>query len=152
MLFKRFKPTEKLTPYIQEYWIFENADPAIQRQKIIPDGFCEIIFHYQAPYRINLHGNWETQTKHLFAGQISRHFFLENTDVTGMIGIKLKPAAPFQLFGKEQTQFTDKVVDLAVIAGTLDNEWSELTEPGLDFKKRVRLAEQWLLSRLKPET
>lgn len=79
MIFKRITPPADLEKIIDCYWIVENDDPAPHRQKIIPDGFCEIIFHYRDPYRICLTDTWEQQYMHLLAGQISRHFYLENT-------------------------------------------------------------------------
>jgi AraC-like DNA-binding protein len=151
MLFKRFEPSEKLKTYIKEYWIFENSDPGIHRQRIIPDGYCEIIFHYRTPYRINLHGEWESQTEMLFAGQISRHFLLENTGASGMIGLKLKPATPYQLFGLNMDQFKDKVVDLKLILGSIDNQMFQFSNPRTPLSERVKLAELWLLSVLKPD-
>ncbi len=50
MIFKRINPSPDLEKIIDCYWIVENDDPTPHRQKIIPDGFCEIIFHYKDPY------------------------------------------------------------------------------------------------------
>lgn len=152
MIFKRFEPCDSLKPYVKEYWIFENSDTQVRRQKIIPDGYCEIIFHYRAPYRINLHGKWELQANMLFAGQISRHFFLENTGASGTMGLKLKPAAPAHLLGIRLDQFKDIVVDLKTIPGCADPQLSRLLDSRTALSKRIRLAEQWLLRLLKPET
>lgn len=151
MLFKRFEPSEELKTFVKEYWVFENPDPQIHRQKIIPDGYCEIIFHYRSPYRLNLHGEWELQSRTLLAGQISGHFLIENTGPTGMIGIKLQPAAPFQLFGLSMERFKDKVADLAATLGGMDNEMVQLSKPALPMAKRVKLAERWLSSRSQPD-
>ena len=117
MIFKRITPPADLEKIIDCYWIIENDDPAPHRQKIIPDGYCEIIFHYKDPYRIRLTNTWEQQSMHLVAGQISRHFFLENTGQAGIIGIKLKPAALTHLFGLDMHLLTDKVVDAPVVLG-----------------------------------
>ena len=147
MFFSRTKPSEKLIPFVQEYWIVENEDPAPTRQKIIPDGFCEIIFHYGDPYRINLGGDWEIQSMMLFAGQIPHHFYLENTGKSGIIGIKLKPASFYHLFGVEMTQFTNKVVDLdTTIPGKLNNIKIKLTGNKLTPEERVQVVDAWLLS------
>lgn len=118
MIFKRITPPADLEKIIDCYWIIENDDPTPYRQKIIPDGYCEIIFHYKDPYRICLTDTWEQQSKHLVAGQISRHFLLENTGRSGIIGIKLKPTALTHLFGLAMDSLTDKVVDVPVVLGT----------------------------------
>lgn len=117
MIFKRIAPPADLEKIIECYWIVENDDPTPHQQKIIPDGFCEIIFHYRDPYRICLTDTWEQQSMHLLAGQISGHFFLENTGRAGIIGIKVKPAALTHLFNLDMHLLTDKVLDLPLALG-----------------------------------
>jgi len=113
MFFKRFSPAAELKNMIECYWIIEDDDVTPQQQKIIPDGFNEIIFHYRSPYRINLGYGWEDQSLSLLAGQIRKHFFLENTGASGIVGIKMKPTALTHLFGLSMHQFTDRVVDIS---------------------------------------
>lgn len=115
MVFKHISPPEELKNIIEYYWIAENGDPTPMSEKIIPDGFTEIIFHYGDPYLIRLKKSWEEQTKSLFAGQISGYFYLQNTGISGVIGIKLKPTALTHLYRISMDSFTDKVVDLSEI-------------------------------------
>jgi AraC-like DNA-binding protein len=117
MFFKRFEPPGELTSLIECFWIIEDGDETPRQQKIIPDGFNEIIFHYRNPYRINLSGKWEEQSRSLLAGQIKKHFFLENTGASGMVGIKLKPTAITHLYGLSMHEFTDRVVDISSVLG-----------------------------------
>src|SRR5690349_2831924 len=113
MYFKRIDPTPENCRWIECYWIIENDDATPVIQKIIPDGFPEIIFHYGDPYRINLNDAWEIQSKNLLAGQISRYFFLENTGKASMLGIKLKPATLTSIFEIDMETLTDKVYKLS---------------------------------------
>ncbi|SIN90855.1 AraC-type DNA-binding protein [Chitinophaga niabensis] len=116
MIFKRILPPPGLGRIIECYWIAESEDNRPAKEKIIPDGFPEMIFHYGDPYRINLHhGNWELQTQSLLAGQIRRHFFLENTGKSGVLGIKLQPTALAHLFDISMHTLTDKVADLSTL-------------------------------------
>lgn len=102
---------------IECYWIVENDDVAVRQEKIIPDGYPEIILHYADHYKINLNGTWSLQTPDLLGGQISRYFYLENTGRSGMIGIKLFPTALRHLFGISMHTLTDSVVDLNSVLG-----------------------------------
>jgi hypothetical protein len=86
MHFKRIDPSPELAHIIECLWILESSNPPTV-QKIIPDGFPEIIFHYRDAYKINIGGTWEDLEKQLLAGQIRMYFFLENTGVSGMFGI-----------------------------------------------------------------
>ncbi len=115
MLFKREGPSGELKDLIECYWFIESDEKLPSIQKIIPDGFPEIIFHYGDPFRINISKKWEEQEKFLLAGQIKKHFFLENTGRAGVFGIKLKPAALSKLFRISMELFTDKVLPLANI-------------------------------------
>lgn len=118
MFFKRFAPDKELELFIDCYWIVEDDNTTPRQQKIVPDGFNEIIFHLGDPYRIRLYDQWELQSDSLLAGQIRKHFYLENTGRSDIVGIKLKPTALTYLFGLNMYQFADKVVDLSSGLGT----------------------------------
>lgn len=117
MNFTRFDPDEQLRNLVECYWIAEDDDRTPVLQKIIPDGFPEIIFHYGDAYKIKLGNQWELQSQSLFAGQITKFFYLENTGKSGMVGIKFKPSALTQLFGLKMDGFTDKVFSLKDVVG-----------------------------------
>jgi AraC-like DNA-binding protein len=115
MYFKRIDPPDHVSSVVECYWIIENDDPTPAKEKIIPDGFAELIFHYRDPYRISIDGNWSIQTRTLLAGQIDKHFYLENTGRSGIFGIKLQPTALTNLFGLNMKDITNKVIDLSSV-------------------------------------
>ena len=113
MIYQRRPPASQLATIINCYWLIDSeGDTSIDRQKIVPDGFPELIIHYKDAYRIKLGDDWQLQEKRLFAGQIKNHFYLENTEASGMIGIKLSPTAITHLFDLDMSQFTGKVVSM----------------------------------------
>ena len=120
MQFSRIDPPHELKNIVECYWIAEDSNTNPILQKIVPDGFPEIIFHFGDPYRIKLDVQWELQAKSLLAGQITKFFFLENTGRADILGIKLKPAALAFLFDIETSMLTDTVVPLS------DSKISEL--------------------------
>lgn len=143
MRYESFQPSHNLTELVKEYWIFESDDPTVSQQKIIPDGFSEIIIHYGDPYRINLNGRWEQQKRMLFSSQISKYFFLENTGKSGMLGIKLYPTAFHELSQLNVSDITDQVIPLdTVISGT--ESLSKIQNENSSMKQKVELAESWL--------
>lgn len=139
MLYDRVIPPLSLSALVDCYWVVENEDYTIEQQKIIPDGFPEIIFHYGDAYRINISGEWQIQPKMLLAGQIRNHFLLENTGASGMIGIKFKPATLTQLFGVGMSSITDKVMDLNSI---LYNEFLSISDrllSNIPYQDKIKL-------------
>lgn len=123
MYFQRIPPTPALSGIVECYWIAEDERTECVQQKIIPDGFPEVIFHLGDAYRINLRGRWETQSKNLLAGQIRKFFFLENTGASSMVGIKFRPTALSHLYGISMNELTDDVVD---VHQTLHNALQEV--------------------------
>ena len=113
MQFNRINPPTELKNIVECYWTVEGSDPTPFPQKIIPDGFPEIIFHFGDPYRIKLVDKWGLQSSSLLAGQITKYFFLENTGTTFILGIKLKPAAVTHLFGIDMSLLKDQVINIA---------------------------------------
>jgi AraC-like DNA-binding protein len=113
MKFVRINPDPALRHLIDCYWIIESMDTEVHEQKIIPDGFTELIFHYGDAYVSQLHDDRQTQARNLLAGQISNYFYLNNTGISGIVAVKLKPAALTQLFNIDMSSYTDKIVDIA---------------------------------------
>jgi AraC-like DNA-binding protein len=112
MPFYRYEPPESLRGLIECYWMVDDETREPQTQKIIPDGYPEIIFHFGDPYRIKLHKDWELQPKTLLAGQLTRYFYIENTGTSFVFGIKFQPSALTHLFDIAMRELTDKVVEL----------------------------------------
>jgi len=112
MKFTRISPHPSLEKLIECYWMMQSDDRTPRVEKIIPDGFTELIFNYGSIYKAKINGSWYTQTPNLLAGQISSNFRLENTAETGSFAIKLKPAALTQLFGLNMECYLDQIVDL----------------------------------------
>ena len=147
MIYERIEPSAPLTRFIESFWIIDsqgNRDESIQ--KIIPDGYPEIIFHYSNAYEIKLRDSWERQSSRLLAGQIKKHFFLKNTGVSGMVGIKLMPAAPSLLFDVDMSQTTNEVLDMTTLENTFLSPLLKLSPTLEDKDDFIKDAESILLS------
>lgn len=146
MIYERIAPTHSLSDYIKSFWIVDSEnDMVVRKQKIIPDGHPELIFHYGDPYRVNISGTWETQANSLLSGQIRNHFYLENTGNSGMIGIKLMPTTLTKLFGLNMSTFTDNVVALSSLTSEI-RQLSTLPKPSLETKEQFIQAFEGVIS------
>jgi AraC-like DNA-binding protein len=112
MIFERLEPSHGLSHLVECYWMMRDDDATPRQQKIIPDGFTEIIFHFGDPYKVCLNNQWNIQPRLLLAGQIKKHFYLENTGSTDILGIKFKPTALSKLFGLHMGDLKHEIVDL----------------------------------------
>lgn len=137
MFFKRINPSPVLEPIIECYWVIQDDDPTPKKQKIIPDGFTEVIFHFGDPYRIKLGTQWEVQSKTLIAGQITKHFLLENTGRSNILGIKLKPTTLTHLFDLNMSLLTDTVVNANSVAGGQLSILEKLLGGGEHYEEKI---------------
>lgn len=130
-------PANGLEKLIKSYWFISSRDNDEKKvQKIVPDGYPEIIFHFADPYMIRLKSDWELQPPHLLAGQIKKHFYLGNTGKSDIAGVKLNPTALTHLFGLHMDKYTDKVVQLeAVLGGYFSQLVRQLEAAGSTDKK-----------------
>lgn len=138
MKFTRIDPHHDLNHLIECYWMMQSDDPEPRIEKIIPDGFTELIFNYVDVYKAKTKDEWSLQSPNLLAGQISSYFYLQNTGVTGSFAIKLKPAALTQMFNLNMVQYLDKIVDLDTFP---NQKLAALKEKLLPFKNEHHLKE-----------
>ena len=137
MVFERIEPSPDLSAFIECYWMARDEDPTPRKQKIIPDGYTEIIFHTGDPYKVNFGEGWQRQGKYLLAGQIRQHFFLENTGASEMVGVKFKPTTLSKWFGLTMSGFTDKVVDVDRALKSNAASLKDLFVEGNSFTEKV---------------
>jgi len=129
MTFTRLEPDSSIADFIECYWMMQSEDSTPKIEKIIPDGFTELIFNYKEVYKAKTDGKWHLQSPNLLAGQISSYFYLENTGITGSCAIKLKPAALTQLYGLNMESYLDKIVDLDTLPNAALAELKNIVLP-----------------------
>jgi len=128
--------------------IDSGDDGAIREEKIIPDGYPEMIFHYKDPYFIDIEGQWQKQDRYLLAGQIRNHFFLMNSGRSGIFAIKFQPTALTTLFNIDMNDLTDRVVPISPKLSEILSPIIELATCNDSFETKVNSVEQWLLNYL----
>jgi AraC-like DNA-binding protein len=108
----------------------------------------ELIFHFGDPYRIRLYSRWETQATALVAGQIKKHFFLENTGRSSILGVKLKPSVLTHMFGADMSGLTDRVVDIRKVGAVKSLVELSKSLTSVDADNRCTVAADFFRSRV----
>ena len=140
------EPAPQLSGILKSFWQIDKGDAiAVIREKIIPDGYPELIFHYGDYYKTNINGDWQAQGPNLIAGQIRNHFFLENSGKSKIFGIKFQPWGLNELFHIEMSQLTDKVVEIP--NGILETltPVKKISICSLTFTEKVMKIEDWFV-------
>ena len=148
MSFERILPTKELSSYIECFWIVDDLDSRATIQKIVPDGFPEMIFHFGDPYLIKLSSRWMKQSSSLLAGQITKHFFLKNTGPSKILGIKFRPAAIGLLFDIDMHSLTNRVVSFRALQLNHLNEIEKLINKAHSHKERIHSITEYLSTNL----
>ena len=145
MNYSTFIPELVLKPLVECYWSVTGTNT--EQQKIIPDGFPELIFHFGDPYEIfDSSGRPTIQVNILISGQLSKPILLRPTGRSDVLGIKFKPAGIWKLFGTNMAKIKDQVISVTHMAD-LGRFHSELQT--LSPEERVRTAESFLKSKIK---
>lgn len=150
MIYKLREPSESLKPYIKSFWLIDGeGDTCIIKQKIIPDGYPELIFHYKDKFKVNISGQWNLQDTSLVAGQIKNHFYLENTGQTGIVGIKLQPCTLKLLFDFDMSLVTNKVISIKETKLNVLQALADIIKQKSTFLEAVNAIENWFIELIK---
>ncbi|MES2061143.1 MAG: helix-turn-helix domain-containing protein [Bacteroidota bacterium] len=93
MDYKTINPGPDLTPFVRCYWTLEAAnEPDPQKQRILPDGCMEMIFHYGDLYKqYSEDGSSIIQPKCFVFGQLTKPLDIQPTGRTGIFAVRFNP-------------------------------------------------------------
>lgn len=112
MRYEEFAPPAALAPYVHCLWVFEGRE-AEEPQRIAPDGRCELILHWRAPYLERAAEAWTPQPRALFAGQLTRPLHLLAREPTGVVGVRFRTAGAAPFLQSQVNPFTDRRLALS---------------------------------------
>jgi AraC-like DNA-binding protein len=137
-------PESKLKPVVECFWSVTGTDT--EQQKIIPDGFPEMIFHFGDPYEIfDQDTKASTQGNILMSGQISRPIVLRATGRSDVFGIKFKPAGIWKLLQVNMSTLKDQVISYTSDV-SIQTLYDELKTASAEA--RIRCVEKFIFSKL----
>jgi AraC-like DNA-binding protein len=144
-------PSPDLQPFVKCFWTLDDvAHHTLQKQRIVPDGCMEMIFHYGDPYRQYFeNGDSLVQPRCFIFGQITSILEIAPTGVTGVVAARfhphgLDPLLPVQIGGLE-----DKATALDIIFGDEGAQFAANVLSARDNAARIAFIEVFLLSRLR---
>jgi AraC-like DNA-binding protein len=111
MLYAEHAPADALAPILHCLWTFTDEACGAEPQRIVPDGRCELVVHFGAPYREA--GAPSPQPRVIFAGQLTHPLWLEATGPAGVIGARFHPASARRFLGLPMDRATDVRMELA---------------------------------------
>lgn len=119
--YEQFSPAGELHRWVECYWrLTGEAGLAPHPQRILPDGYVEIILHLGDPFlRADEGTRAVRQARMLFAGQMMRPVRVLATGHTCVWGIRLHPWAASAVAGVPANELTDRIEDAEAICPRL---------------------------------
>jgi AraC-like DNA-binding protein len=149
MNYQQYEPSQELQPFIKCFWSLEApASVSNEKQRIVPDGCMEMIFHYGDLYQQFFNdGRNILQPRCFVFGQITEPLEIAPTGVSGIIAARFQPDGfiPFSSFPLRQMENNAVALkELFDDASTFEDE--VLTAPGNEM--RIQIITEFLLTRL----
>ena len=151
MDYEVYTTAPELQPFIKCFWSLEDHDVKSEpvKQRVLPDGCMEMIFHYGDLYRQYFEdGTSLIQPRSFIYGQITKYIEIAPTGVSGIISARFLPDGICPFINIPLSALENKAVPLAKIF----NEYGKLLEEQVikanDNQERIKLIETFLLSKL----
>jgi AraC-like DNA-binding protein len=151
MNYTEYKPNKSLSEYIQLIWIAESesADDLYPREKILPDGIVEIVFHFADPFvTYNIKGEKMKQPKGFAVSQMKNFIEIESDGIIGFVSVRFYPWGAHHFFDKSLSTFIDDTIDIEFL---WPNDFQSILQAmqGIDNDKRVSIIQNFLEIQLK---
>lgn len=152
MDYKTYTPTSDLASLVKLFWSLDAPATSLNiRQRIVPDGCMEMIFHYGDLYEQFMeNGKSFVQPRSFVFGQITHPLEIAPTGRTGIIAARFQPNgyAPFNAM--EVGKMENQAVPVADLFGSQGRQLENEVLASPTNEKRVAVIERFLLDQLNP--
>lgn len=155
MNYQVYDAVTELQPFVKCFWTLDDeCRDEIIKQRVVPDGCMEMIFHYGDLYRQYFDdGSSIEQPRSFIFGQIKKYIEIAPTGVSGIVAARFFPEGLLPFLNIPVSDLEDKAVSLDVVFGEKGKELEDRVIPVADNLQRIKLIEEFLLSRLsEPQT
>src|SRR6218665_518115 len=150
MDYKTYVPQPALAAYIKCYWTL-NAPAEIhpEKQRIVPDGCMEMIFHYGDRYRQYLEdGTFVIQPQCFVFGQVTKPLEIEPAGQTGIFAVRFQPDGFTAFATLPASDMENRAVPLPELFGTEAQLLETQVLNAVATEDQIRIVETFLLDRL----
>jgi AraC-like DNA-binding protein len=146
--YKVYDPTPGLQSFIKCFWTLEdNKSPRQERQRIVPDGCMEMIFHYGDLYRQYFNdGNSVIQPRSFIFGQITSYIEVAPTGSSGIVAARFFPEGLMPFLPIPVSSLENKALSLEKIFGAKGKTLEEAVISAPGTKQRIQLIEDFLMN------
>ena len=148
MNYQVYDPVTELQPFVKCFWTLEDEgmeEPV--RQRVVPDGCMEMIFHYGDLYKQYFEdGSSIIQPRSFIFGQISKYIEIVPTGVSGIVAARFLPEGLTPFLTIPISALENKAVNLAGVFGEKGAMLERNVIAAGDHQQQIRVIEEFLLS------
>lgn len=150
MDYNTFQPGSELSAFVKCYWTLESPKEKIpEKQRIVPDGCMEMIFHYGDLYRQYPDDkNSIIQPRCFVFGQITMPLNIEPTGETGIFAVRFHPGGFMPFASIPIKEMENRAVSLEVLFGKDGLKLEKDILKARNTKQRIDTVETFLAERL----
>lgn len=150
MDYKTFAPMVRLARYVKCYWTLEApAEATAEKQRIVPDGCMEMIFHIKDFYRqYQEDGGSIVQPRCFVFGQITQPLDIEPTGETCIFSVRFQPEGFTAFVSMPVRNMENRAVPLDELFGEEGVKLADEVLKATSTEMRIKLVEAFLMGKL----
>lgn len=117
--YQEIRPSAPLRSFVNTFWVLEHDGDDAAPQPIVPDGHPELILNRGEPLESLQEGQWRSQTRCFFAGQIDRPLMLRPKGPVRTLGIGFHPDGAARLFAAPMHELTGRFTPIDDLSAKL---------------------------------
>lgn len=152
MLFRCYKPSRRLSDFIENFWLYDGYESPHFQERILPSGTFELVFNLRDDelriYRTARPDRCERFSGAIVSGPYNGFFVTDRKEESCVMGAHFRPGGAFPFLGLAAEELADTHVDLEMIWGRQSREIRERLYLLKSAKLRFQFLERMLLARL----
>jgi AraC-like DNA-binding protein len=150
MKYQVYTPSAGLQPFIKCFWSLDDEEQQeTVKQKVLPDGCMEMIFHYGDLYlQFFEDGSNIIQPRSFVFGQITKYIEIAPTGISGIIAARFLPDGISPFLNTPLTSLENKAVPVKDLFREEGVNLEVQVLNANDNEERIKLIETFLLSKL----
>ena len=148
---KEYAPSLHLGAYVELFWFgqFNVAQTPLLSQRVIPNGYIELIIHLTDAHCELLQGrDYETSPDHTLIGLFTQPYDVHFRETVRVFGIRFKPEGIYHVFGMSASEIHAAFADMESFAGRNFREFTGKIRTSDSVGEMRRLSEEYLLGKV----
>jgi AraC-like DNA-binding protein len=145
---KNLQALKALRPYIHTYWYgrFNTGRSTNFVQKVIPNGFVELIIHLSERHcSLYQDSVWSQSPDYTLIGMFTQPYEVQFDHLVNVFGVRFKPEGILNLFGIPSAEFCGNYFDMETVLSKSFTSFSNRIRGQKDIHSMINIANDYFL-------